>query len=79
MGFKVESESKPLPDGDRKYPPHLERVKVEATELSEKIDKLSAFLNTEAFRNLPGIEQSLLQLQMGAMTMYYGILSTRLL
>lgn len=65
-----------LPPGVR--PPHVERMAVELKELSERVDKLSAFLSGPAFDSLPEVERALLHTQQAAMLAYQGVLTIRL-
>lgn len=55
-----------------------DRLKVEQSELREKLDKLSAFIGTEPFNNLEGVDQALLQLQSDHMLAYLGVLVHRI-
>lgn len=56
----------------------LIRMAVEAEELQEKINKLSVFLKTDAFRALPPISQDRLTAQWFAMCTYMSILNMRI-
>lgn len=56
----------------------LERLKVEKTELDEKIEKLSAFSNSEKFKDIDSEQQRLLNIQLKIMESYSQILLERL-
>lgn len=58
--------------------PHEERVVVEKHELDEKIVRLAAFIQSEAFDKVPASEQSLLREQHGTMIRYSDILGERI-
>ena len=49
------------------YQPHEERVIAEKSELDQKIEKLGAFQNTDAFKNLPDEQKKLLIMQCNTM------------
>ncbi|HFC6388666.1 TPA: hypothetical protein ACFNMI_001758 [Neisseria bacilliformis] len=55
-----------------------QRLEIEAEELNEKIDKLSAFINGAAFNELPKEQQELLAKQLFSMAAYNEVLKTRL-
>jgi hypothetical protein len=55
-----------------------ERLIAEKDNLDEKINKLSGFLNTEPFGQLPIFQQSLLRIQFHAMNTYSQCLLERL-
>lgn len=54
------------------------RLLSEKQELDEKREKLSAFLNTEAFTKIDEVQQLLLPLQLDAMNLYSTILGDRI-
>lgn len=56
----------------------LERLKVEKTELDEKIEKLLAFSNSEKFKEIDSEQQTLLNIQLKIMESYSQILLERL-
>lgn len=56
----------------------LERLKVEKTELDEKIEKLTAFNNSKKFKDIDSKQQSLLNIQLKIMESYSQILLERL-
>lgn len=56
----------------------LDRVIIERYELAEKMSKLSAFAQTENFRDLPMAHKRLLSKQGGVMEQYLMILSERI-
>lgn len=56
----------------------LDRVLTERYELAEKMSKLSAFVQTENFRDLPMAHKRLLSKQGGVMEQYLMILSERI-
>lgn len=56
----------------------LERLKIEKTELDEKIEKLTAFSNSEKFKDISSEQQSLLNIQLKIMESYSQILLERL-
>lgn len=59
--------------------PHQERVVTEKTELDDKRQKLTAFIGTnETYRTLDKMEQSRLNRQLEAMTLYSNILGERI-
>lgn len=58
-------------------PLHQQRVVAELEQLSDRIEKLEAFLHTDIYAGLPERERSLLKMQADAMVVYQGILSTR--
>jgi hypothetical protein len=58
---------------------HIERTIHELEELQTKISALLGFLTTDAFKELPLIEQAYLGTQMFHMEMYGAILSKRIL
>lgn len=59
--------------------PHQERVATEKTELDSRRTKLCAFIGTnEAYRALDEMEQSRLNRQLEAMTLYSNILGERI-
>lgn len=68
-----------LPIGQVKdLPPHVQRVIGEKAQLDDRLAKLSAFLKTEDFKNLPAKNRELLTTQCGAMAEYSGLLKQRL-
>ena len=58
--------------------PHQERVVIEKTELDEKRKKLTAFIGGDVYRTLGDLEQSRLNRQLEAMTLYSNILAERI-
>ncbi|CDH05447.1 conserved hypothetical protein [Xenorhabdus bovienii str. oregonense] len=58
--------------------PHQQRVMDEATELDQKIEKLSNFIGDCTYRKLEEIDQFLLDAQLSAMKMYSEILHKRI-
>lgn len=58
--------------------PHQERVVTEKNELDDKRKKLTAFIGSDVWRGLAEIEQSRLNRQLGAMTLYSNILKERI-
>lgn len=58
--------------------PHVQRMHDELTELDAKLEKLTAFTNTEAFKELPEIQRDLLIAQSTAMATYCNILNMRI-
>jgi hypothetical protein len=60
------------------YAPYVERLIEEHKQLSERLDKLVAFLEGETFKYLPSAEQVLLRLQRQQMTAYQSTLVQRL-
>jgi hypothetical protein len=58
--------------------PHQERVVAEERELSEKLDRLVAFIGGDVFRSLDDHDQELLQRQADAMRAYADILGQRI-
>lgn len=59
-------------------PPHQRRVYEEKAELTERIEKLRAFLTTDAFANLPREEQVRLHHQYEHMAGYENVLAHRI-
>lgn len=57
----------------------LERLKVEKAELDEKIEKLTAFSNSDKFKDIDSKQQSLLNIQLKIMESYSQILLERLI
>ena len=55
-----------------------DRVRAEASELSEKLAKLDAFQASEAFGQLPYYERDLLIAQRGHMANYLSVLQARI-
>ena len=58
--------------------PHQERVVAEKNELDDKRQKLTAFIGGEVYRTLDAVEQSRLNRQLEAMTLYANILGERI-
>jgi len=58
--------------------PHQERVVIEKAELDEKRKKLTVFLGGDVWRGLDELEQSRLNRQLEAMTLYSNILGERI-
>lgn len=59
--------------------PHEERVVAEKQELDDKRGKLTTFIGgSDMYRTLPKMEQSRLNRQLAAMTLYSNILSERI-
>ncbi len=59
--------------------PHQERVVAEKSELDDKRTKLTAFIGTnETYRTLDSVEQSRLNRQREAMTLYSNVLGERI-
>ena len=58
--------------------PHQERVVAEKAELDTKREKLTAFVGGETYRALDDMEQSRLNRQLEAMTLYSNILGERI-
>ena len=59
--------------------PHQQRVVDEVNELSDKHDKLIAFIeSSQIFQGLQSQEQTLLRAQVGAMRAYLEILNLRI-
>jgi crAss001_48 related protein len=58
--------------------PHQERVVTEKTDLDDKRQKLTAFIGGDIYRTLDATEQSRLNRQLDAMTLYSGILAERI-
>ena len=60
---------------DRK--PHETRVLVERGELADKLEKLSAFIESAEWHRLPEADRDLLIEQRNHMTAYLGVLQRR--
>jgi len=58
--------------------PHQERVVAEKNELDAKREKLTTFLGGDVCRTLDKMEQSRLNRQLEAMTLYSNILGERI-
>ena len=59
--------------------PHIERMMEEGNQLTDRIQKLQAFILTNpAYQELVELDLSLLQAQLSAMTTYLNILNLRL-
>ncbi|MDE9484355.1 crAss001_48 related protein [Xenorhabdus bovienii] len=58
--------------------PHQQRVMDEATELDQKIEKLSNFIGDSTYRKLEEADQFLLDAQLSVMKMYSEILHQRI-
>lgn len=54
-----------------------EKVREESFELSEKLDKLETFINSDEFKNIEEIQKALLTVQFSAMQTYLTCLITR--
>jgi len=54
-----------------------ERMKAELKDLTEKVDKLNAFLMTPEFARLYAIDKHLMEAQLGCMDAYKIILTMR--
>lgn len=63
---------------EKRYAPYVERLIEEHKQLSERLDKLVAFLEGETFKYLPSAEQVLLRLQRQQMAAYQSTLQQRL-
>lgn len=58
--------------------PHQQRVVTEKSELDDKRQKLATFIGNEMYRTLGPMEQSRLNRQLEAMTLYANILGERI-
>lgn len=58
--------------------PHQERAVIEKSELDKKRSKLAAFIGGDTYRTLDRLEQSRLNRQLEAMTLYSNILAERI-
>jgi hypothetical protein len=58
--------------------PHQQRVVEEKRELDEKIEKLTAFLNTPKAVDVPLAEMERMFLQLGIMNLYSQVLGDRI-
>jgi hypothetical protein len=58
--------------------PHEERVLAEEAELSDRLNKLGAFIHGETFPTLAAEDQRLLQEQDDCMRAYAGVLRQRI-
>ncbi len=72
MGYELRSKLAAVPADFR------DRVRAEATELDNRLKKLTAFLTTDAFSRLPADEQHCLTAQQAAMLDYSGCLAERI-
>lgn len=61
-----------------KYAPHQQRVLTEQRELADKLQKLTAFLNSDKVENIGGIEIEALREQAEHMQAYLNVLSQRI-
>ncbi|MCV4287884.1 hypothetical protein OH708_08205 [Pseudomonas capsici] len=59
-------------------PPHLQRVIAEKAQLDDKIEKLSAFFDTDLFKGLPAKQNELLTTQLSCMREYSVLLAERI-
>jgi len=57
---------------------HQERVVTEKNELDDKRQQLTAFIGGELYRTLDAVDQSRLNRQLEAMTLYANILGERI-
>ncbi len=57
----------------------IERLLNEETELNDKKSKLSIFIESEAFKNIDKEQQTLLKIQVQAMSTYSECLNQRLI
>lgn len=57
---------------------HISRMGVELYDLEQRLQRLGAFIGTEAWKELPDHEKALLVRQQEAMNDYRGILDERL-
>lgn len=68
-----------LPIGQvKELPPHVQRVIGEKAQLDDRLSKLSAFLKTPAFGDLPAKSQKLMEAQAKTMAEYSEVLKQRL-
>lgn len=68
-----------LPLGQvKELPPHVQRVIGEKAQLDDRLSKLSAFLQTPAFKDLPAKSQKLMEAQAKSMGEYSEVLKQRL-
>lgn len=67
-----------IEENKTKMKPHQERVVTEKNELDEKRDKLIAFIGGQTYRTLDSVEQSRLNRQLEAMSLYSGVLKERI-
>lgn len=56
----------------------IERLKIERNELDTKLSKLKLFIETDGFKSINLLQQSLLKIQAQAMETYYQCLEQRL-
>lgn len=64
---------------NKEMQPHQQRVVDEATELFDKIEKLDNFIgHNPIFQALPEKEKALLEKQSEYMSLYYGVLMSRI-
>lgn len=63
---------------DKQLPEHMQRVVLESQQLIERVEKLSAFLDTETYASLPVLERMLLGQQLIAMSSYAEVLAARI-
>ena len=82
MGYELRSrlseQAKPVEPCAVKVLPHQQRVLAEAVELDERLQKLSAFIDGEAFKGIDVDEQARLTAQAGAMASYLAVLQERI-
>lgn len=68
-----------LPIGQvKELPPHVQRVIGEKAQLDDRLSKLSAFLQTAAFKELPAKSQQLMEAQAKTTAEYSAVLKQRL-
>lgn len=64
---------------ERVYLPHQQRVIEEEKELKNRLDKLQEFIvNSDVFKQLPPIEQNLMNQQYYHMKLYWALLQERI-
>lgn len=82
MGYELRSrlaeQAKPTESCAVKVLPHQQRVLAEAVDLDERLQKLSAFIDSEAFQGVDADEQARLTTQAGAMASYLAVLQERI-
>jgi len=62
----------------KQYAPHQQRVVDEYSQLTEKIEKLSWFMDHDIYPTLPGIEKARMLRQYRIMLLYHEVLAERI-
>ena len=77
-GYKSWSPKETFEEAYKVADTYLDRMRIEYTDVKERLLKLQTFLMSEEFRELPKEKQARLQAQCGAMSAYVEILGHRI-